>query len=79
MDVCAVRELIGLITIRQELGEFRTQVGEARLAFVQGCRGHTDRLRVLSDGETMRFVEGKLAFRPRPLPRAPALSAFDSL
>jgi hypothetical protein len=39
----------------------------------------SDRLRVLSDGETVRFVEGKLDFRPRPLPRAPALSAFDSL
>jgi hypothetical protein len=39
----------------------------------------SDRLRVLSDGETVRCVEGKLAFRPRPLPRAPALIAFNSL
>ena len=39
----------------------------------------SDRLRVLSDGETVRCVEGNPAFRPRPLLRAPAPSALDSL
>jgi hypothetical protein len=75
----AVRELIGPLTILRSWADFVHESEKHGWPSFRDAEVISDRLRVLSDGETVRCVEGRLAFRLRPLPRAPALSAFDSL